>query len=166
MPVSVESAHIEEKDCLRKLLDDCLSELSVFVEGRTEVRDVKGYPWFDAYWDESGRYPLLIRRNGAVVGFAFVRDTHSMRETASEIAEFYIVPERRQGGVGRQAVSAIWQRFPGTWRLQVHLRNTVGVKFWQECMENSSVENVASRTICAEDGERLEFTFSTGRFTS
>ena len=106
---------------LRQLLADYLVEF----DGRTEP-----YPYFDAYWSEPERLPFLLEEDGEAVGLCLVR----VRDGGWSIAEFYVVPDRRRGGVGRAAVEAIagLGRAAGAAPLEakVHPDNQQALPFW------------------------------------
>lgn len=110
-----------DREPLRQLLADYLFEF----DGETEP-----YPYFDAYWSEPERLPFLIEDGEEVVGLCLVR----VRDGGWSIAEFYVVPDRRRGGVGRAAVAAIagLARSAGAAHLEakVHPDNQQALPFW------------------------------------
>jgi len=116
------------------------------------------YPYLDAYFSEPGRYPFLIWHKGKVAGFALIRGPVSTG-LAWQVAEFYVVPDSRRLGIGREAIAAIWRRFPGAWELQVHTRNSAARQFWMSCVEGVAHETPEIREIEANDGRRLQFNF-------
>src|SRR5689334_8845499 len=95
--VSLREAQREDRDRLGRLLSEYLFEF----DGRTEP-----YRYFDAYWEEPDRLPLLIETDGAVCGLCLIR----RGDSGWRIAEFYVRPSRRGGGVGRAAVDALAAR--------------------------------------------------------
>ena len=121
MPASVRPAELGDRELLRQLLFDYLLEF----DGRTDP-----YPYLDAYWVEPDRLPFLIEDDGEVAGLCLVR----VRDGGWSIAEFYVVPERRLGGVGRAAVDevAALGRSAGAAHLEakVHLANQRALPFW------------------------------------
>lgn len=114
-------AELRDRALVRQLLAAYLFEF----DGETEP-----YPHFDAYWSEPERLPFLIEEGGEVVGLCLVR----VRDGGWSIAEFYIVPDRRRGGVGRAAVEAIagLARSAGAAHLEakVHPGNQQALPFW------------------------------------
>ena len=121
MPASVRPAAPGDRELLRQLLFDYLVEF----DGSTAP-----YPYFDAYWVEPDRLPFLIEDCGAVAGLCLVR----VRDGGWSIAEFYVVPEQRLGGVGRAAVDevAAFARSAGANHLEakVHPDNQRALPFW------------------------------------
>ena len=160
MKIDVVEASESDATQVGALLDEYLRELSSYCEGSIGATDSTNYPYRDAYWSEPGRHAFFIQRSGCVVGFAFVRDPISTKLTVHEIAEFYVKPESRRQGVGRRAVLAIWQRFPGQWEVQVHARNSGAVQFWTLCAEEVATEAPQVRELQANDGRRIQFNFN------
>ena len=159
MPIELVEARAEDAGVIAALLDDYLRELARHREVAVGATDSASYPYFNAYWSEPGRYPFLIRRHGAVVGFALIRGAASLGCPMSQIAEFYIAPESRRLGVGRQAVASLWRRFPGAWELQVHARNSAALEFWASCIEAVVQEPPTPTEIYAADGKRVQYNF-------
>lgn len=121
MAVTLREAQLDDRPVLARLLADYLFEF----DGRTEP-----YPYFDAYWEEPERLPLLIEADGEVVGLCLIR-----RQAAGwSIAEFSVTPARRRAGVGAAAVQelAMRARLEGATYLEakVHPDNPGALPFW------------------------------------
>ena len=144
----------------RTMLDRYLRELSCYHDVALGATDPAGYPYLDAYWSEPGRHALLLGHASGIVGFALIRTPRSTGSSTHELAEFFIEPESRGLGIGRQAAAAIWQRFPGQWSLQVHVRNTAAVQFWTTSVEAATGALPQMHAIHASDGRRIQFNFS------
>ena len=117
----VRAAELGDRELFERLLFDYLFEF----DGRTDP-----YPYFDAYWSETERLPFVIEDDGNAVGLCLVR----VRDDGWSIAEFYVVPERRRGGLGRAAVEALatLARSSGAEHLEakVHPDNQKALPFW------------------------------------
>ncbi|HTI45358.1 MAG TPA: GNAT family N-acetyltransferase [Casimicrobiaceae bacterium] len=87
------------------------------------------YPRLELYWEDPDRLPYVIRVGVEDVGFALVRD--HMEARLHEMAEFYVERAWRRLGVGRHAVSALFERHPGFWHLQILEDNVVARAFWR-----------------------------------
>jgi predicted acetyltransferase len=109
------------------------------------------YPYFDQYWLEPARHPLLIRRRGKPAGFTFVRDIDGV--SAHEIAEFYVAPEHRGSGVGRGAVEVLLPMFPGRWRIPVQVSNRPGIGFWSRVLGAGVPDSLDGQTVVFFHGE-------------
>jgi GNAT superfamily N-acetyltransferase len=93
-------------------------------------RTNRAVPDLDAYWEEPDRLPLLIETDGAVCGLCLIR----RRDSGWSIAEFYVRPSRRRGGVGRAAVDALAARARSEGaaflEAKVHPNNREALPFW------------------------------------
>lgn len=145
------------------MLDRYLRELAGYREEPVGAVDSAGYPYLEAYWSEPGRHPFLILSGGRVAGFALIRDPDSTGSATHQVAEFFIEPESRRLGIGRRAAAMIWQRFPGTWELQVHARNAAALRFWSSSAEAATGRAPQMRAIQAPDGGRIQFSFHVER---
>ena len=121
MAVTLREAQLDDRPVLARLLADYLFEF----DGRTEP-----YPYFDAYWTEPERLPLLIEVDGEVAGLCLIR----RRGECWSIAEFSVIPARRRVGVGAVAVDelAARARSEGATYLEakVHPDNDGALPFW------------------------------------
>jgi predicted acetyltransferase len=151
-------ARLEDRDTITRLLHDYLHELSNYRERAVGATNSAEYPYLDAYFSEADRHAFLIRHHERVVGFALIRGPKSTGQVW-EVAEFYIVPERRRTGVGSAAIRAIWRRFTGDWELQVHRRNTDAVHFWLSCVKKWAIQEPVIEEIESADGHRLQLRF-------
>jgi len=155
-------ANLSNSRQIESLLDDYLGELSNYRDIPIGATSSVNYPYLDAYWSEMGRHIFLIQSKGQVVGFAFIRDPSSTKSIAYQVAEFYVRPDSRHLGIGRDAVLEIWKLFPGQWELQIHARNAAAVRFWESCIETEATDNPQLREVKASDGKRLQFNFRIG----
>lgn len=117
--VEVRLAAPEEEPLLAAMLPVYLRELGV---------GLLAYPYLALYWVEAGRFPYLIRANGALAGFALVRWLDE--EGCFEMAEFYVAAAFRRQGVGRAAVRLLFAAHPGDWALSVLPANRRALAFW------------------------------------
>lgn len=135
MSLKVRLSLTPEKSVLRNLLAAYLSELSEY--GDVEI----AYPYFDAYWNEGEcRWPYVIYDSDQLVGFAFVNTfSPSGRGTDFSFAEFYIVPDARRHGIGRDAAKAILTAHSGVWELSVMSPNAPAQRFWPNAIGAAQV---------------------------
>lgn len=140
------------------MLDDYLGELAAYRERPGGATFARGYPYLDAYFSETGRYPFVIRQRGSIVGFAYIRGPASTGR-AWQVAEFYIVPRSRGEGLGGAALASIWRRFPGDWELQVHVQNVIAIRFWLSCVNKWANRSPEVAEVEALDGRRLQLRF-------
>lgn len=132
MDVQIEPIKFSEKN-------DLFAEMQVYIEGFREYDDTiekadgttgkVDYPYLDAYWHESGRWPFWGMASGKRVGFALVR----IEEGGDyEMAEFYIRQEFRRGGYGLDFARQLLRKFPGVWLISEYAANVGAVKFWHK----------------------------------
>jgi predicted acetyltransferase len=135
--IEIKVASVDERPMLRSYLDEYLSELRRY--GDVGV----GYPYFNAYWQDESRWPYSIHESGQLAGFAFVNSVSlSGRDTDFSLAEFYIVPEARRRGIGRDAANVVLSAHRGTWELRVMCRNTPAQKFWPSAIEAAQAREI------------------------
>src|SRR5262249_16719196 len=93
--------------------------LELYVHDFSELVDVKlgadgrfGYKRLPLYWEESNRYPFIIKAGGHLAGFVFVRRGSEISNDADvwDMAEFFIVRGFRRLGIGMKAAQEIWKK--------------------------------------------------------
>jgi predicted acetyltransferase len=132
MQVTVELAPIEEKSVLRNLLQLYIHDLGEFAGFDLDAHGYYGYGRLDFYWMEEGRFPLLVRVDGHLAGFVFVRGENLTGGLRYSVAEFFILRKYRRHGIGTSVMRQVVGRFPGQWSLAVDLRNEAGLPFWRK----------------------------------
>lgn len=148
MTLQLDLAPVDEKPQLRSLLTDCLAELSQY--GEVDV----DYPYLDLYWTPSERrWPYLIRLCREAVGFVLVNTcSPSGKDADFAMAEFYIVPDARRSGIGRDAAKSVLLTHAGTWELSIMSANAPAQRFWPKVIaaaQASAVERMEG------DGEMI-----------
>ncbi|WP_052675381.1 GNAT family N-acetyltransferase [Agrobacterium arsenijevicii] len=137
MTIKLLAASEAKKPELRDMLSDYLRELSQYGDVDRE------YPFFDCYWTDDDRWPYLIVQDENTVGFALVNTwSPSGKGTDFAIAEFYVLPEFRSAGVGRQAFSRLLHNRSGIWELGVMSRNEVGKAFWERILTANDISEI------------------------
>lgn len=119
-------ARERDRPVLWRLLQLYLHDFSE-LDGRTvNARGEFEYRWFDDYWSDPARIPLLVRVNGKWAGFALLR-----LGTTNEMAELFVMRRYRRSGVGRKVAAECFRRFPGRWRIHEVRGNDDAVAFWR-----------------------------------
>jgi predicted acetyltransferase len=90
-----------EKASIKTALMRYLKELGEYEEGRGD--EVQDYRYFDLYWTDSDRYPIVMMEGDDLIGFCLLRDTGD----SFSVAEFSVAPEFRRRGYGRQLVKFV-----------------------------------------------------------
>ena len=136
-PILLEAASPEQRQTLNNLFQLYIHDFSEQwwdrPDGELNESGTFGDVPLEDFWKEPGHYPLLIRRNGALVGFALV-DARSHTGGGlldRNMTEFFIARKYRRGGVGTAAAQAIFSRYPGLWEAAVARRNTGALAFWR-----------------------------------
>lgn len=127
--VEIKDAH-RHKHVITNLMQAYLHDLSEFAadidladDGRFDLGD-----YFDVFWTEEVRHPFLIVHADRLAGFALIRE---YEPGAFSMSEFFILRAHRRNGVGTRAAYALFQHFPGTWRVAQDKGNTQAQAFWR-----------------------------------
>ncbi len=93
---------------------------------------VYAYKYFDHYWCEPTREPLLFRLDGTVIGFALINGwSASGQITDKSMAEFFILHEYRRSGFGTYVAKEIIGQRKGQWEIPVLHNNRPAQFFWR-----------------------------------
>jgi predicted acetyltransferase len=106
-------------------------DLQVQPNGRFRDDRLRTYLSYDEHW------PLVLRSDREIVGFALVRK--SQPETFV-IGEFFIKPEFRRAGIGKLAVPQILKIFAGNWEIPFQIENSRAATFWREIVKDLGYE--------------------------
>ena len=95
----------EQEPILANMLELYIQDFSELVDLKLAEDGRFGYKHLSLYWKESNRYPFLIKANGHLAGFVFVRKCSEVSNDADvlDIAEFFIVRGFRRLGIGMKA---------------------------------------------------------------
>jgi len=160
MEVELKLVPVDQKKELAGLMDVYLKEHHQFKQLAKGPESTKDYIYFDAYWEEAGRYPFFIYSENNCAGFVLVRTVNSIESVFYQVSEFYIIPECRLSGLGRRAIEQVWHEFPGDWELDVVKNNHAARQFWSQCCEQFSKGRVTVEEVQAEDGAHFRYNFS------
>ncbi len=127
--VTLEPVPLEQKPVLARLLQMYLYEFTQYEPWTISDTGEYAYRYLDAYWAPwpgEERYPLLIRTEGELAGFAMVRAVNG----SNVMAEFFVLRKFRRRGIGSVAAKAVFRRFPGSWIVHEHPKNLPAQEFW------------------------------------
>jgi len=132
------------------------SEMEPTDSSKLEFDDQGSYPLLpnlDSYWRLEAFWPLLIRLEQSLVGFALI-NTHSHRGGSVEhnMGEFFVARKYRGRGVAAEAVRRIFLQYPGCWEIAVAARNVRALTFWSHTLANAP--NVCHLVLHEGDGAR------------
>lgn len=130
------AATLDDKITIGCLLELYQYDFTEFTDEDVDEQGSFGYRHLDLYWTEPDRHPFLIRSNGHIAGFAFVRsgEPHDM-------AEFFIMRRYRGRGVGVKAARAVFAMFPGEWQVRELAANTRATAFWRKAIPEPFTED-------------------------
>ena len=129
MRVTVEPVAFGDKAVLRRLMQLYLHDMSEFTGDDVDAHGEFPYRYFDQYWaPDAGeeRYPLFIRTDGSLAGFALVRRAGD----EWQMAEFFVMRRFRRSGIGGEAAVMVFRRFAGPWFVHQLERNLPAQAFW------------------------------------
>ncbi|MFN0095984.1 MAG: GNAT family N-acetyltransferase [Dehalococcoidia bacterium] len=135
MNVTVDLAKPEQKPVLRGLLACYLHDLSEF-DGRefSEFGEFV-FPELDHYWlEHDDRFPILIRADGQLAGFALVKKC----DAAWSMADFFVLRKFRRQKVGAAAALKIIPGFVGPWAVTSDKLNDPARTFWQRIIRTQT----------------------------
>ncbi len=97
------------------------------------------------YWNESNRYPFLIKIDNELAGFVLVNKIGSSPEVDWNMGEFFIVSKYQKKGVGHKVAVQIFKQFPGVWEVMQIPENKGAINFWEKVI-NCYTDGQFSRT--------------------
>jgi predicted acetyltransferase len=123
-----------------------------------------GYEPLPLYWSEPERFPFLVKVDGKLAGFVFVKRASGIVHAGEiwDMAEFFIVRAYRRRGIGSRVAHAVWARFPGRWEVRVMESNRAAGGFWMKAIAGF-VDGQVEPVVIERDGLRwLVFAFESG----
>jgi predicted acetyltransferase len=130
--IEVVPASSEQQSIIANLLQLYAHDFSEFhnlelgADGRFEYKPLA------LYWSDPARHPFLVKVDGQLAGFAFVK--REEEKGVWDVAEFFIARAYRRQGIGIEVAHEVWKRFPGLWQVRVMQLNGAGVNFWQRAI--------------------------------
>jgi predicted acetyltransferase len=135
----------EDKPVMRRLVELYRYDFSEFDGADVGAHGEFGYRYFDCYWTEPKRYPYLFRLDDYWAGFAMVREG-----PPHDMAEFFVMKKYRGRGIGRQAATELFGRFPGRWALRQQIFNPVATAFWRAVIPQPYAERRQGEEVVQE----------------
>jgi len=163
--VEVVPARPEQEPALANMLELYAHDFSEFVDLKLGADGRFGYRHLPLYWKEPGRHPFIIKADGHLAGFVFVRRGSEVSDDVDvwDIAEFFVVRGFRRLGVGTKAAQDIWRQFPGKWEVRVIDRNQRAREFWGRAVREFLGESIEP-VLLDKDGESWRvFSFESTR---
>jgi predicted acetyltransferase len=135
--VTLEPVPSERRRILDALMQLYLHDFSEYAPLGTPYGEVDEegrftHPALDAYWQEPGWRPFLVRADGSIAGFALVNRWSALdRPLDHAVAEFFTLRKYRLAHVGTCAAQLLFDRLPGRWEVPVAAYNQGAILFWR-----------------------------------
>jgi predicted acetyltransferase len=128
-----------QQPVLANLLELYAHDFSEFHPIELGVDGRFGYKHLPLYWSEPDRHPFLLKADGKLAGFAFVKRGSQLsdRQDVWDMAEFFVVRAYRRQGIGITVAREVWKRFPGPWEVRVMESNRDALTFWQHAIASA-----------------------------
>lgn len=154
MNVEIIAARQEQEPILSNLFELYSHDFSEFFELTLGPDGRFGYSRLHLYWEEPGRYPFIIRADGRLAGFVFVRKGSEVSGDPDvwDMADFFVARGFRRQGVGTAAAHEVWKSFPGRWEIRVMDSNRKARKFWHLAID-AFLGASCEPTTFAKDGQ-------------
>jgi predicted acetyltransferase len=155
MQIEVLPATREQEPVLANLFELYAHDFSEFADLKIGVDGRFGYEPLPLYWNESNRFPFLVRANGELAGFVLVQQGSQVSGAAEiwDVAEFFVLRGHRRQRVGVRVAHNVWRMFPGRWEVRVIVSNLVARAFWQHAVSEFTGVSVES-TLREVPGKR------------
>ncbi len=159
--VELIAATPEQQPILANLLELYAHDFSELHEVELGPDGRFGYRSLPLYWQESSRYPFLVRCNGRLAGLVLVKrgSEFSLDDTVWDMAEFFVIRGYRRQGLGTEIVRQVWRRFPGRWEVRVMEANHSACQFWKRAIAEFTAEAIEPMQIEKEGKRWYLFSF-------
>jgi predicted acetyltransferase len=153
--VEVKRATIGEKLVLRHLVQLYSYDFTEFDGVDADEQGLYRYDYFDHYWTEEKRHPYLVRVDGKVAGFVFVKVERKDDGTPyTYMAEFFIMKKYRGQGIGQTVAFHLFDLYPGEWQVSEIAKNYPAQAFWRKIIGRYTDGQFEEEVM--EDGDVLQ----------
>lgn len=161
MEITIHQAEESQKPLFDAMLQDYAENLLSYIEIPRNPENRFDYPELDLYWqDPTDRFPFLIHADAHVAGFAFVNRSFNLVDPdAWSIEEFFVTPDYRRHGIGREAANLVLSRFPGKWEVAVIASNNPALLFWDVVIRSCAANDITLHDISVGNVAFSVFTF-------
>lgn len=133
MVMSLLAAERSDAALIRNLFQFYYYDFSEIVGGHAGVDGKFSPPSIESYWQDSWRYPQILRVDGHPAGFALIhrRSRLSGDSETWDVAEFFVMRAYRRQGVGSHAALRTFEKFRGRWEVRQVRANEAATHFWR-----------------------------------
>lgn len=148
-------ASLAQRPVLANLFELYAHDFSKFHEVEMGEDGRFGYKHLPLYWQEPNRHPFLVRADGKLAGFVFIKRGSEVSADAGvwDMAEFFVLRALRRRGIGTRIAHEVWGRFPGQWEIRVMEANEPASGFWQRAV-TAFTRNTVVASVFEKNGER------------
>lgn len=127
MDVTVKEIKLEKKDILDKLMQLYLHNISLnFPMDFDSNTGTYGYEGIEKYFSNERNKAFLILKENEIAGFILI----DLLDEKNIIQEMFILNNYKRKGVGKTAVSLIFDKFKGNWEAKSLPCSENAEKFW------------------------------------
>jgi predicted acetyltransferase len=136
MDIRVVAAKSSDEETLRNLLQLYAYDFSeILPQDVGETGRFKDSP-LDPYWNDTWRFPFLIRADQYLAGFALVHQKSRLSGAVDvwDMAEFFVLRRYRRVGVGMGAAHGLFAMHAGKWEVRQRNANASATVFWRRAI--------------------------------
>ena len=130
MNIELQPVTKSEKEILRNLVHLYLHDYSEFDNLEVGPDGQFSYPWFEAYFEDPGRFAYLVRIDKYLSGFVMVRSNSGDQDWDFQIAEFFILRRYRRKGLGSSVAQQVLNSRRGLWEIAYDSDNESASYLW------------------------------------
>lgn len=153
MPLRLDKVGPDEQSVLENLLQLYIHELCQY--NPVEIGENGRYRLdkFESYFNEPGRFPLLIRVKGRLAGFVLVRQVDNIAPVPTfAITDFFLLENYRRLGIGEEIARLVFEEYHGHWQIGVHGSNQIARDFFRQVLYRYTGNHFRTTTIDGFDG--------------
>jgi predicted acetyltransferase len=137
MDVEVRLAGPDDRPVLRRLMQLYLYDFATIARWDIGGDGLYGNAErIEGFWTDPGMSAFLIRADGALAGFALVRERAYFAGAGTrDISEFFVLRRHRKRGVGERAARRLFDLFPGRWEVAELASNAEAQAFWRRVID-------------------------------
>jgi len=128
--IELHPAQRDELDCIENLMQFYLYELSEWLPLKFAPHGLFAIQSQLDYWRKPGTHPLLIKVDAELAGFVTIDNDVHFADVQYNIGYFFISRRFRGQGLGKQAVTQLFNRHPGQWQVFHIDANQPACAFW------------------------------------
>lgn len=126
----------DQRDCIDALMQLYHYDASEWFPLPLEPNGRFAYRAVGRLWEQAGSFPLLIRADGELAGFAVVDKEVVNPGSDWNMGYFFIVRRHRGRGLGRDVAHELFRRYKGRWEVYQVSENRQAIAFWRRVIQD------------------------------